>query len=72
MVKINAMRVRFALAALVNSVPMKVRANIAAVARRINLGILLTNHTLPSIHSELVPKSRLKDSTCSFAEKKKS
>ena len=45
-------------------------ANMAAGARRINMGILFTNRKLPLIHSESEPRSRSKASTYSYAEKK--
>ena len=51
------MRIRLAVAALRNSVCINVQANMAAEARPINMGILLTNGKLPSIHSETVPTS---------------
>ena len=54
---------------LVNSVIIIVRANMAAGTRRINKSILLTNHKLPSIHSESVSRSRSKGRTYSFVEK---
>ena len=54
------MRVRLALAALVNSVFINGQANMAAVTRLINLGILFTNHKLSSIYSVSVPRSRSK------------
>ena len=63
------MRVRLAVAALVNSVFTYVQANMAAEARWINMGILFTNRKLPSIHSESVPKIRSKPSTYSYTEK---
>ena len=34
------------------------------------VGILFTNHKLPSIHSESLPRSRSKASTDSYAKKK--
>ena len=46
------MRVRLSLAALVNSV----FTNIAAGARRINMGILFTNGKFSSIHSVSAPR----------------
>ena len=63
------MRVRLAVAALGNSVLINVQANLVAWARQINMGILITNRELPSIHSESVPRSRSKCSTRTFAEK---
>ena len=63
------MRVRLALAALVNSVFINGQANMAAVTRRINLCILFTNHKLSSIHSVSVPRSRSKSIAISYAEK---
>ena len=41
----------------------------AAGARRINMGILFTNHKLLSIHSESVPRSRSKASMYFTLEK---
>ena len=63
------MTVRLAVAALVNGVFIKVQANMAARARRINMGILFTNRKLHSIHSESLPRSRSKGSAFSDAEK---
>ena len=40
----------------------------AAGARPINMGMLITNRKLPSIHSELVPRSRSTASTYSYAK----
>ena len=54
------------IAALVKIVFINVQANMAAGARPINMNILFTNHKLPSIHSESVPRSRSK----AIAEKK--
>ena len=51
------MRVRLAIAALVNSVFINVKANMAAGTLQINMGILFTNGRLPSIHSESVTRS---------------
>ena len=56
--KLNAIRVLLAVAAHVNSVVINAQANMAAGARRINMGILFTNRKLPSIHSESAPRSR--------------
>ena len=63
------MRIRLAAAELVNSVFINVRANMAAGARRINMGILFTNRKLPTIQSESVPRSRSKASTYGHTEK---
>ena len=60
---------RLAVAALVNSVFINVQADMAAGARRINICIFFTNHKLPSLHSESVPRSRSKVSTYSYPEK---
>ena len=59
------MRVRLVLAELVNIciVFINVQANMAAGTRLINMGILSTNHKLPSIHFESVPRTRSKAST---------
>ena len=57
------MRVRLAVAGLVNSVLINVQANMATGARRINMAILFTNRKLHSIHSESVTRSRSKAST---------
>ena len=64
------MRVRLAVAALVNSVFINVQANMAAGASRINMDMLFTNRKLPSIHSESVATSRSKARAFSFAEKR--
>ena len=63
------MRVRLAVAGLVNSVFINVQANMAAGARLINTDILFTNRKLPTIHSESVSISRSKASTYNYAEK---
>ena len=68
MVLINAIRVRLAVAVLINSVIINVKANIAAGTLRINMDILFTNRKLPSIHSESVSKSRSKASTYCYAK----
>ena len=67
------MRVRFAVATLVNtcSVLINVQANMAAGARRMNTGILFTNRKLRLIHSESVPRIRSKASTYRHAENSK-
>ena len=39
------------------------------IGQQINMGFLLTNHKLPSIHSESVPRGRPKARTYSYAEK---
>ena len=52
------MKVRCAVAALVNSVVRNVKENMAAGARRINMDILFTNRKVSSIHSESVSRSR--------------
>ena len=44
---IHTIMVPFAVAVLVNSVLINVQANIAAEARRINIGILFTNANYP-------------------------
>ena len=54
------MRVRLAVATLINSVFINVQANMAAGALPINMGILFTNRKLSSIHSESVPRTRSK------------
>ena len=51
------MRLRIAVAALVNSVFVNEQANTATGARRINTGILFTNSKSRSIHSESVPRN---------------
>ena len=58
-----------AVAPVVNSVFINVKANMTAQARRIKMGILFTNRKLPSIHSESVPRNRSKASKYSYAEK---
>ena len=58
-------------AELVNSVFINVQTNMAAGACQINMGMYFTNHKLPSLHSESVPRSRLKASTYSHDERKK-
>ena len=63
------MWVRLAAAALVNSVFINVQANLAAEARRINMGILFTNRRLPSIHYERTPRRGSKASTVNYVEK---
>ena len=69
------MKVRLAVAVLVNTVFITVQANMAAMASRINLGILFailfTNHKLPSIRSDSVPRSRSKAIAFMYAEKKR-
>ena len=62
------MRVRLAVAVLVNSVFINVQANIAVGARKMNMCIPFTNHKLFSIHSESVPRSGSKASRYSYAE----
>ena len=54
-----------AIAALVNSLFINVQANMVTGARLINMDIFFTNRKLRSIHSESVPRSRLKASTYS-------
>ena len=66
--KPSPMRIRLAVAAFVNSIFINVQANMAAVARRIDKGILFTNHKSPSIHSVSVPISRSKAIAFSLAE----
>ena len=61
------MRVRLAVAALVNSVFVNRSANMTAGARRINMGIYFLPIAIPS---ESVPRSISKASTHSYAEKK--
>ena len=45
---------------LANSVFLNVQANTVVGARRINMGILFTNHKLPFIYSVSIPISRSK------------
>ena len=63
------MSVRLAIAALVNSVFINVKANMAEGPRRINMGILFPNSKLPSIQSVFVPRKQSKASTHSYPEK---
>ena len=63
------MRVRLAVAALVNNIIINVQANMAAEAPRINNDIFFTNRILLTIHSESVPRSRSKSSTVRYAER---
>ena len=65
------MKVRLAVAALVNSVFINEPANTAVGTCQINMGILFTNSKLLSIHSESVPRSRSKVSKYSYAKKLK-
>ena len=58
-----------AVAALVTSVFINMQANMPAGARQVNMGILFTNHKLPSIHSESAQRNRSKANTYSYAEK---
>ena len=50
------MWVRLAVAALVNRVFINVPSNMGAGARRINMGILLTNCKLQEVGQKLKPK----------------
>ena len=63
------MRVRLAVAWLLNSVLENLQANMASGSRRINIHILLTNRTLPSIRTKSVPRSSSKAIAFSYAEK---
>ena len=71
MVYISATRstVRLMVAARVNGVFINVQGIIAAGAHRTNMGMLFTNHKLPSVHSESVPRSRSKANAFTYAEK---
>ena len=62
------MRVRLAVAELVNSVFINGHANMVAGDRRVNMGIIYTNRKLLSIHSESVPRSTSKANTYSYVE----
>ena len=61
------MRAPLVVAVLVNSFFINGQTNMAAGPRRINMDIHFTNRKLPSFHSELVPRSRSKASTYSYA-----
>ena len=63
------MKVRLAVAALVNSVFKNLQANMTAGVRQINMGILLTNRKLHSIHPESVPRSKPKAIAFTYAFK---
>ena len=64
------MRVRLAVAALVNGVFIMGNENMAAGARGINMVIFFTNRKLPSIHSESVQRDGSKASPYCYAEKR--
>ena len=51
------MRVRLAVAALVNSIYISVQGSMAAGTRRIIMGIFFTSLKLAPTHSESVPRS---------------
>ena len=72
MVKTDGTRLQLSIEALVNSVFITVQKNEVAGTGRLNMGIHLTNRKLPSIHSELVPRSRSKSVAFSYTEQRSS
>ena len=54
------MRVRLAVAAVVNIDFINVQGNMAAGALKINMCVLFTNCKLLAVHSESIPRSRSK------------
>ena len=68
---IHTIMVPFAVAVLVNSVFINVQANIAAEARRINIGILFTNANYPQFTLNQYQEVCLKPAHKAMPKKKK-